>query len=267
MEQLQNAFAAVGARLPRILLPAAGVDLRRFAVIACDQYSAQPEYWDRVTQLVGEAPSTLRMILPEAYLDRETPQQKADIHAAMRQYCQDGTLQELPEGLIYLQRRLPGGIRNGLMVALDLEQYDFHMGSHSMIRATEKTVEERLPARVEIRRSAMLELPHVMVLLNDRKDRLNALLQQSREALTPLYDFELMEGGGHLTGWQVRDRDLLMRIAGILAKLKNEACDGMLYAVGDGNHSLAAAKLCWEEVIGSVFAGLGGGIEVLMQVA
>ena len=248
MEQLQNAFAAVGARLPRILLPAAGVDLRRFAVIACDQYSARPEYWDRVTQLVGEAPSTLRMILPEAYLDRETPQQKADIHVAMRQYCRDGTLQELPEGLIYLQRRLPGGIRNGLMIALDLEQYDFRMGSHSIIRATEKTVEERLPARVKIRRGAMLELPHIMVLLNDRKDRLNTLLKQHREALTLLYDFELMEGGGHLTGWQVRDRDLLMRIAGILAKLKNEACDGMLYAVGDGNHSLAAAKLCWEEI-------------------
>ena len=156
MQQLQNAFAAVGARLPRILLPAAGVDLRRFSVIACDQYSARPEYWDRVTQLVGEAPSTLRMILPEAYLDRETPQQKADIHVAMRQYCRDGTLQELPEGLIYLQRRLPGGIRNGLMIALDLEQYDFRMGSHSMIRATEKTVEERLPARVKIRRGAML---------------------------------------------------------------------------------------------------------------
>ena len=248
MQQLQNAFAAVGARLPRILLPTAGVDLRRFAVIACDQYSARPEYWDRVAELVGEAPSTLRMILPEAYLDRETPHQKADIHVAMRQYCQDGTLQELPEGLIYLQRRLPGGIRNGLMIALDLEQYDFHMGSHSMIRATEKTVEERLPVRVKIRRGATLELPHVMVLLNDRKDRLNTLLKQSREALTLLYDFELMEGGGHLTGWQVRDRDLLMRIVGILAKLKNEACDGMLYAVGDGNHSLAAAKLCWEEL-------------------
>lgn len=248
MNQLQDVFAAAGAHLPRILLPAAERDFSRFSVIACDQYSARPEYWDAVERRVGEAPSTLRMILPEAYLGKERPGAKKAIHAAMDAYRKDGVLQELPEGLIYLHRRLPGGIRRGLMIALDLEQYDFHMGSHSLIRATEKTVEDRLPARVDIRRGAMLELPHVMVLLNDRQNRLNNLLEQHREELMPLYDFELMEGGGHLTGWQVRDRDLLLGVAAILRELKDEACDGMLYAVGDGNHSLAAAKLCWEEI-------------------
>lgn len=247
MERLQEMFADVGAAVPEIWLPAPKVDDSKFAVIACDQFSAEPAYWETVKNEVGATPSSLHMMLPEAFLPQTTD--KTDqIHHTMEKYLLDGTLQSIGESLVYLHRKTSAGIRYGLVMALDLEQYDYHKGAKSLIRATEGTVEERLPARIEIRRGAALEMPHIMVLIDDRKNRLMGMLEEELPKLPLLYDFELQQGGGHLTGWAVAKEAELTRVAKVLAELKEEAEDGLLFALGDGNHSFAAAKAYWEEL-------------------
>ncbi len=245
-EQVRAAFRKVGARVPALLLPGAGVDYETFAVNACDQFSAEPRYWDEVERLVGDKPSAFRMILPEARLPQTRDKVEA-IHETMSRYLKDGVLREMGEGLVFLRRETTGGIRKGLVIALDLEEYDYTPGSGSLIRATEKTVTERLPARIEIRRGAELELPHVMVLLDDRKDLLMTTLEKMTGRLTKLYDFPLMMGGGQLTGFHVTREEDLLTVAEILETLKKESDAGFLYAMGDGNHSVAAAKAFWEE--------------------
>lgn len=245
-EQVKAAFKKVGARVPALLLPGAGVDYKIFAVNACDQFSAEPRYWDEVECLVGDKPSAFRMILPEARLPQTRDKVEA-IHGTMSRYLKDGVLREMGEGLVFLRRETTGGIRKGLVIALDLEEYDYTPGSRSLIRATEKTVIDRLPARIEIRRGAELELPHVMVLLDDRKDLLMAALEKMTDHLKKLYDFPLMLEGGQLTGFHVTREEDLLTVAEILAVLKKESDAGFLYAMGDGNHSVAAAKELWEE--------------------
>lgn len=247
IQPYQQAFAQVGARVPQILLPASGVDLHRFSVIACDQFTADPAYWEAVEAIVGEAPSALRLMLPEAWLSRQGAGQAARINGTMRRYLENRILADAGETLVYLRRRTSTGVRRGLMIALDLEQYDYSPAAGTMIRATEGTVVERLPARVAVRRDAPLEMPHVMVLIDDRGNRLMDLLEEERPALPCLYDFTLMQGGGHLEGYRVDDPRLLLEIARQLAALRDQG-DGFLYAMGDGNHSFAAAKACWEEL-------------------
>lgn len=243
----KDRLAALGLHVPELLLPAEGVDLTRFSVVACDQHSAEPEYWERVRETVGDAPSSLKLILPEAWLQNSN-EHKAAIGPTMERYLQDGTLRSIGEGMVFLHRRCSTGLRRGLVVAFDLEQYDYRSGAKSLLRPTEQTVIERLPARLAVRREAPIELPHVMVLYNDPEDMLmNALEQQSR-GKTPLYDFELMEQGGAVTGWQLRDEADYALLADCLEKLRAKALDDMLFAMGDGNHSFAAAKLRWEEV-------------------
>ena len=227
----------------KILLPRAGIDSEKWAVVACDQFTAQPEYWRKADALVGQAPSALRLILPEAWLVEGEARIPA-IHAAMAKYLSDGTLETAVEdGFVLVERDTPAGARPGLVVALDLEAYDYNPGSASLIRATEGTVLERVPPRARIRAGAPVELPHVMMLIDDPGMTVIEPLLKRRASLRPLYDFEMMLGGGHLRGWAVEGADTRGVFDAIDAL--NAKADGLLYAVGDGNHSLAAARRCW----------------------
>lgn len=251
------ALAHVGLGLPSLLLPRAGVSLENWAVVACDQYTSQPEYWQRVEERVAGAPSTLNVTLPEVYLDKpDTGARITKINATMTAYLNEGVLAEEAPGFMLVERRTrPTRTRRGLVVALDLERYDYRPGATSLIRATEGTIVERLPPRMEIRRHAAIELPHIMVLIDDpHKTVIEPLFETAGK---PRYDFELMEGGGHLRGFAINDANAINGIAERLAKLgtldQMEAKYGtrergvFLYAMGDGNHSLATAKGIWEE--------------------
>ncbi len=226
-----------------ILLPAPKVDKTKWAIIACDQYTAQPEYWNKVEAIVGDAPSTLRLTLPEIYLN-ETAERLPAIHSAMNAYLDAGLLYEAVDGFILVERTTHSGVRPGLMAAIDLEQYD--PNTKSLIRATEGTVASRVPPRARIRAGARLELPHVMMLIDDPNCTVIESLYDSRSTLRPLYDFELMMDGGTLRGWAVED-DAANRVIANMSRLSAN-CQGLLYAVGDGNHSLAAAKQCWVQI-------------------
>ncbi|TYO99195.1 uncharacterized protein DUF1015 [Geothermobacter ehrlichii] len=250
-------FSAIGLKVPDILIPAPEVDLRRWAVIACDQYTSQPDYWQRVEQEVGDAPSTLKMIFPEVYLEQPGSEARiAAINRTMRDYLDAGVLRRLPAGFVLLDRataRTPS--RKGLMVALDLEAYDYRAGADSLIRATEGTILDRLPPRIKVRQDACLELPHIMVLIDDPGRTVIEPL--FAEELPRLYDLELMAGGGHLRGWQVSEPRLLQQVGRALARLAEpetftaryrvEGRAPLLYAMGDGNHSFATAKAIWEQ--------------------
>ena len=229
-----------------ILLPNPAVDLEKWAVVACDQFTAQPDYWNAVDAIVGEAPSALRLVLPEAWL-QQSDARIPGIRDAMNRYLADGTLATAVEdGFVLVERTTAAGVRPGLMVALDLDAYDYDTGKPGLIRATEGTVLERVPPRARVRAGAPVELPHVMMLIDDPADTVIGPLMGRRHALRGLYDFDLMQSGGHIRGWAVEGADargVFDAIDGLL-----QASDGLLYAVGDGNHSLAAAKQCWREI-------------------
>ena len=244
MTEVKNMYNALSTA--EILLPNPQVDLSRWAVVACDQFTAQPEYWHSVETIVGDAPSTLRMTLPEVWLG-ESDARIPRIHDAMARYLREGVLiPAVRDGFVLVERTTAAGVRPGLMVALDLDAYDYSTGSASLIRATEGTVIERVPPRARIRAGAPVELPHVMMLIDDPEGTVIEPLMARRDSLRPLYDFDLMLDGGHLRGWAVEGADA----QGVFAAIDglNARSDGLLYAVGDGNHSLAAAKQCWMEV-------------------
>lgn len=237
-----------------ILLPV-GVDMQKWSVVACDQFSSQPEYWDELDGFVGDAPSALRMILPEAYLEQRDQFQEAEkINAVMRSYLGSGVFHTLSDSFVYIERTLAGGvIRRGLVGTIDLEAYDYSRDSLSPVRATEGTVPERLPPRVQVRRSAPLEMPHIMVFLDDKTDGVLGALREKKEALPLLYDFDLNCEGGHLAGRQVSGeaaKELLASLDELEREERDKCapCAPVLFAIGDGNHSLAAAKNCWEEI-------------------
>ena len=227
----------------------------KWSVVACDQFTSEPEYWHSAEEFVGEAPSTLNMILPEVYLE-ETEARIEKINECMKKYASE-LLCEHPDAMIYLRRtQSDGTVRHGIVMAIDLEAYDYKKGATSLIRATEATVIERIPPRVAIRRNAPLELPHVMLLVDDPADNVFAALK-SKEIAEPLYDFEMMLGGGHITGCMLTDADKENVSAALDALITPEAMaekygDGalapLLFAVGDGNHSLASAKATYEEI-------------------
>jgi hypothetical protein len=228
-----------------ILIPK-DADMTQWSVVACDQYTSEPEYWDETERIVGGAPSTLRLTLPEIYLEDEFEGRIDAINAAMRDYLGKGLFTEFPASFVYLERKLPGGgIRHGLVGMLDLDAYDYTPGSKALARATEGTVLDRLPPRVKIRENAPMELPHVMVLIDDPNRTVIEPLEGAKDSLPKLYDFELMQNGGHATGY---------RVAGGLAEKAGEALgaltgkNGFLYAIGDGNHSLASAKSFYERL-------------------
>ena len=246
-----------GFRLPQLLLPRPGIDLRRWAVIACDQYTAEPEYWRRVEAEVGDVPSTLRLVFPEVWLEAaDAGARIAAIQDAMRRYLAQGVLQP-HAGAVYVEREVDGRRRRGLLLEVDLEHYDFSTASNSLVRPTEGTIVARLAPRIAVRRDAALELPHVLVLIDDPEGTVIEPIAAARAALQPLYATELMLGGGTLGGWAV-DAARGARAAAALAALGEPAACArrygtatdtppMLFAVGDGNHSLATAKAIWEE--------------------
>jgi hypothetical protein len=250
-------FPSVGIQIPDILLPKPGIDLQKWAVIACDQYTSQPDYWDKVRQSVGDSPSTLNLILPEVYLgqsDEEARIQSAN--QSMQDYLKQGILLE-SEGMIALERTLVTGKRKGLILALDLEKYDFNRGSQTLIRATEGTIIDRLPPRIKIRKNASIELPHILVLIDDPEQTVIEPILASAHKNQPIYDFDLMQGSGHLTGWKVNDPGSELRMLNALERLAEPKFfqqkyrvgpekGVLLYAMGDGNHSLATAKSVWE---------------------
>ena len=220
--------------------------LSQWSVIACDQHSAEPEYWDALDSFVGSAPSTLRMMLPEAYLAKDIEKESKAIHRVMQEYLESGVFTEVRDSYIYVERSLPSGVvRRGLVGLVDLDLYDYSRDSVSPIRATEGTVEERLPARVRIRSGAPLEMPHIMIFINDPKD----CVFNSVEPGPVLYDFELNCGGGHLVGRQITG-SAADRIDQAFQQLTDDAnaqyrdSAPVVLAMGDGNHSLATAKKC-----------------------
>lgn len=224
-----------------ILLPRKGVDMSKWAAIACDQFTSDRAYWDKLDAYVGDAPSTLRLILPEVYLgDGDGEKRAADIYAAMERYCADGTL-EGKRGFVVVDRRQNDGRhRLGAVAVVDLEEYEYTPRNNARIKATEKTVEERLPARVKLREKALLEASHIMLLAENVRPLLEALLKEGEE----VYDFELNMNGGHLTGRLIDDESKLAAIEAAALK----AHQSLAFVVGDGNHSLAAAKLVWTQV-------------------
>lgn len=239
-----------------ILMPQVS-SMEKWAVIACDQFSSNPAYWERVRANAGTAPSTINLILPEVELG--TPQEEAHtalIHETMAQYQEDQVFSTLSRAFVYVERTLESGaVRKGLVGMVDLDAYDYSVGSVSAIRATEKTVVERIPPRMRVRRNAPIELPHILMLCDDHEKVLIEPIAAGKDSLPLLYDFDLMEDGGHISGWLVQGEAVdafEARLAAYSASLdkKYEGLPGvpMVFAVGDGNHSLATAKACYEEL-------------------
>ncbi len=226
-----------------------------WSVVACDQFSSEPQYWRQVDEIVGEAPSSLRMMLPEAWLRTERGA-AADITGSMRRYLENGVFRTLKDSFVYVERTLSGGgVRRGLVGLLDIEAYDYAPGSSSPVRATEGTVAERLPARVKVRMQAPLEMPHTIVFIDDPED--GVMRAAETAAREELYDFELMQCGGRIKGRGIsgREAERMEELVGALGdpavlekKYGPSGKAPAVFAVGDGNHSLAAAKLCWEEI-------------------
>lgn len=227
-----------------VLLPQ-NCEYSKWAVVACDQYTSQPEYWQRVEDYVGSAPSALRLILPESCLDG--PDVETDImtlNNAMIRYLWDGVFNALPDAMIYVERTLSNGkMRRGLIGKIDLEQYDYEPDSNAAVRATEGTVLSRIPPRVAARKNASLELPHILLLTDDPDHTVIEPIGERRWGLSPMYDFDLMENGGHLSGWLL-DEGEKVHVSNALRTITDGAA--FQFAVGDGNHSLATAKECYE---------------------
>jgi hypothetical protein len=256
-------YPDLGVLIPQVQLPRPGIDLRQWAVIAVDQFTSQPEYWREVEAIVGGAPSTLHLTLPEIYLEQPGEADRIQhIQTTSQQYLDAGILQP-HEGLIYVERTVNGRTRRGLMLALDLECYDYTKGSTSLIRATEGTIVERLPPRMKIREGAALELPHILVLIDDPQRTVIEPIGAAKDRLTPLYNFDLMLDSGHLAGYAINDDDLENGVINALRQLADPQTFAakydlpsdrpvLLFAMGDGNHSLATAKAIWEKITRSV---------------
>ncbi len=246
-----NAFLPADILFPKV------DSMEKWAVIACDQFTSDPAYWERVRKNAEGAPSTINLILPEAELG--TPQEAAHtalINQTMKEYLEQGVFETLKDSFVYVERTLENGtIRPGLVGMVDLDAYDYSAGSVSPIRATEKTVVERIPPRMRVRRDAPIELPHILMLCDDHEKVLIEPIAAHKASLKKLYDFDLMEGGGHITGWLVDGKeaeafnDRLTEYTKNVGK-KYEGLKGtpVVFAVGDGNHSLATAKSCYEEL-------------------
>ncbi|MBQ4052538.1 MAG: DUF1015 domain-containing protein [Clostridia bacterium] len=227
-----------------ILIPRQA-EMEKWSVVACDQYTSEPEYWEQVRQIVGDAPSTLKMVLPEAELETADP---TTAQKTMNEYLAGNVFRTLKNSFVYLQRtQSDGKVRQGLIGALDLECYDYHKGATSLCRATEGTVEERLPPRIRVRQNAALEMPHIMILIDDPQFTVIEPLKTKTSQMEKIYDFSLMQGGGHLTGYAVSESQAFPSM-NALERLMGTVPSPFLYAVGDGNHSLATAKACYQQL-------------------
>ena len=242
-----------------IMLPREDIESSSWSVVACDQFTSEPEYWDEVDRIVGEKPSTYHMILPEVYLEEPDAEERiARINQTMKDYMDDGVFVTYPDAMVYVERiDSTGKMRAGLVGKFDLEEYDFHKGSSSLIRATEATVIERIPPRIKVRKNAEVEMPHIMILIDDIKRTVIEPLAEKKSQMKKLYDFDMMQGGGHITGYLV-DNDMQKELLAALDVLASrEYFDAqygledkpvLLYAMGDGNHSLATAKEFYEQL-------------------
>ncbi len=244
---MRRDYPDVGLHVPTLLLPRPDVPKEIWAVVACDQFTSQPEYWQRTRELVGDKPSTLHLVLPEAHLgqgDRE--QAVTAINGRMASYLANDVLREQPPGFMLVERDVGRATpRRGLLVALDLEHFDYSEGAQTLIRSTEGTDAGRLPARVAVRQGAPLETPHVLVLIDDPQHTVIEPL--FKLPLRQAYDFALMQGGGRVRGWHVQEQAAIDRIAAALGRLR-QGEPPLLYAMGDGNHSLAAARAVWADL-------------------
>ncbi|MDR1390107.1 MAG: DUF1015 domain-containing protein [Treponema sp.] len=244
MGVLRERFAALGAAIPEILLPREGIDLQKWALIACDQYTQDRSFWENAERLVGDAPSTLRFIFPEAYLEDRRQERINSIQRAMASALENDLVPHT--GCVYVERDTPyNRNRRGLILALDLECYRWEDDSRTLIRPTEGTVPERITARMETRRGAPLETPHILVLIDDRENKLLPALGERARQRDPCYDSPLLFNAGRVRGWLLDREDDLEFLAGGLETLA--AHSPFLYAMGDGNHSLAAAGAVWNE--------------------
>lgn len=248
-------------RVPQIMMPKEGTDLYKWSVIACDQYTSQPEYWKETEEIVGTAASALHLILPEVYLEEaDETERVAEIHQTMEKYLADGTLQQQPRGFMLVERSFGKKYsRCGLVVEIDLEAYEYKKGAHSLVRPTEMTVEERIPPRLRVRQKAAVELPHIMLLIDDPDCTVIEPLMAAKNRYQQIYDTELMQKGGHVSGWLIPEGeitdDIMLKIEQLAEPetfreryhLK-EDYPLLNFAVGDGNHSMATAKAAWENI-------------------
>ncbi|MEG1270973.1 MAG: DUF1015 domain-containing protein [Ruthenibacterium sp.] len=242
-----------------ILLPAENVPLQTWATLACDQFTSQPDYWQAAATLCQNVPSTLHLTLPEVYLADANVAARIDIiHKTMRSYAEN-ILTKTVSGFVYVARKTQSGVRQGLVGAVDLEAYSYEKGAAPLVRPSENTVVERIPPRLAVRRDALLETPHILMLLDDAAHAIIEPIGAQTEKLTQIYDTDLMLGGGHITGWAVTDAAQIAAIeAQIMASAAQNVFDArypaaagkppIALAVGDGNHSLATAKAYWEEI-------------------
>ncbi|MDR0386919.1 MAG: DUF1015 domain-containing protein [Treponema sp.] len=254
-QDLKARLAALGTAVPEILLPGPGTDLQKWAVIACDQFTQDQDFWVRVKETAEGVPSALNLILPEIYLeegDREEHIRR--IRETMEAYLGGNVFAPAFTGCVYIERATSfHPCRRGLVLAVDLDMYDWKAGARSLIRATEGTLPERLPPRVDIRRGAVLETPHILILIDDRQDALIPALGERAKRSAPLYETSLMMGGGRVSGWALDTEDDWTALADGLETLAGLSparygiSEPFLYAMGDGNHSLATAKAVWDE--------------------
>jgi hypothetical protein len=252
-QSLSTKLETLGIKTPEILLPKKGTDLATWSVVACDQYTSDHHYWQRVETRVGDAPSTLRITLPEIYLEAPDVESRINkIHQSMKSYLQKEILTGCGEMVVYIERRTEtSGLRQGLLFAMDLERYDYAKDSKTLIRATEGTIVERIPPRLRVRKEASVEIPHIMILINDPEKRLIETTAASLKNKELLYKTELMENGGSITGWGISNSAAIESLADILLELLNNAKKAqntdtpLFFAMGDGNHSLATAKAHW----------------------
>ena len=232
-------------KAPHILLPRKEVDMSKYAVIACDQYTSNLEYWDSLKEYIGDSVSTFKMIYPEAYLETtDNEQYIKGINTSINHYLNNGDLQDIGECFILVERVTSYGVRRlGLVLAIDLEDYSYEKGTNALIRASEATIVERIPPRLKIRKDSPIELPHVLVLFDDPRKEIVESLYAQRDILEKVYDFELNKDGGHIRGYKVSDTNKVIKQFDDLFVRNN---NGLLFIVGDGNHSLATAKAHWD---------------------
>ena len=241
-----------------ILVPK-NVDMHKWSVVACDQYTSEPKYWEEVENIVGSSPSTLRLTLPEIFLNDENVEERiTKINETMEEYLNEDIFTELDNSMVYLERtQSDGKIREGVMGIVDLEDYSYEKGSQTLIRATEKTVIERIPPRKKVRENASLELPHIMILIDDEKKNIIESLKNKVTSKDVIYDFDLMQNGGHIKGYKLSDNIINDVIDGLTSLADKTYFENkynvtgkgvLLFAMGDGNHSLATAKACYESL-------------------
>ncbi|MBO5383652.1 MAG: DUF1015 domain-containing protein [Ruminococcus sp.] len=250
---MKTAFNSANILIPK------NTDMNKWTVVACDQYTSEPEYWDEVYKAVGDSPSALKLILPELYLEEPDVAQRIDrIHAEMKKYLSDDIFEEYTDAMIYVERIQSNGIvRAGIIGNIDLEEYSFEKGSTSQVRATEATVIERIPPRIKVRENAPLELPHIMILIDDEKNTVIEPLAECKSQMKKLYDFTLMQGGGSISGYLIDKKAqqniiAALEVLGDKEKFNNKYnltdTPVLLFAMGDGNHSLATAKTFYENL-------------------